>query len=392
MVQEAKKAQLIKCRIVVIGSGPAGMLAALKLASLYGEIILIGPQTDSNDMRTTALMMPAIYILEKLGIWADLKAHAAPLATMRIIDGTEHLIRSPVVSFHATEIGEETFGYNIPNIALNGAIAAAVKNCRSILRVRVLATAYHHDKHGIEITLADNSIINTALLVAADGRTSTARDAAEIRTRQWYYPQTAITLSFSHQLPHYNISTEFHTAEGPFTQVPLLGNRSSLVWLLKSERARRLLSLTSKAVSREIEEHMKSMLGKVNVDTAIQAWPIGGILPKTFAANRTILIGEAAHIFPPIGAQGLNLSIRDVTDLAAAISINTADPGAENVIRYYNRYRKLDIWATTGFIHTLNCTLLSDSLPIQLLRSAGLEILRQFSPFRTFFMYKGMYG
>lgn len=391
MVQKAEKTQLIQCRIAIIGSGPAGMLAALKLAPLCKEIILIGPQADGNDMRTTALMMPAIRTLQELGIWPELKPHTAPLATMRIIDGTERLIRSPTVTFRATEIGEEAFGYNIPNTALNAAVAAAVKNCPSIRRITTPATAYRYNRHGIEVTLADNSAINAALLVAADGRMSSARDAAGIKTRQWHYPQTAVILSFSHKLPHYNISTEFHTAEGPFTQVPLPGNRSSLIWVLKPERAQQLLGLSPEALGREIEQHMQSMLGPVSVDTAVQAWPMGGIVPKAFAANRTILIGEAAHVFPPIGAQGLNLGIRDVVDLAAAVAVNIADPGAEAVIRYYNRHRKPDIWARTGFVHALNSALLSDFLPVQFLRSAGLEMLRQFAPFRAFFMYEGMH-
>jgi len=80
-----------------------------------------------------------------------------------------------------------------------------------------------------------------------------------------------------------------------------------------------------------------------------------------------------------------------VIDLVAAVAVNIADPGAEAVIRYYNRHRKPDIWARTGFVHALNSTLLSDFLPVQFLRSAGLEMLRQFAPFRAFFMHEGMH-
>ncbi|RCL01949.1 MAG: salicylate hydroxylase [Candidatus Tokpelaia sp. JSC188] len=387
--QETEKKRLIECNVAVVGSGPAGMLAALKLASLYKEVILIGPQTNSNDMRTTAMMMPTVHTLEELGI-SNLKSHAAPLSIMRILDATKRLIRSPSVSFHASEIGEEAFAYNIPNTILNTAMAAAVKNNPSIFRITMSAKDYHHERYGIEIKLTDGTTINTALLIAADGGTSSARDAAKIKTYKWYYPQTAIILNFSHQLPHYNVATEFHTPDGPFTQVPLPGNCSSLVWVLKSERARQLLSFSSKTLGKEIEEHMKFILGKIKVDTAVQVWPMGSVISEIFAANRTILIGEAAHVFPPIGAQGFNLSIRDVIDLAAAVSVNIADPGAEDVIRYYNRHRKLDIWTRTGVVHALNCALLSDFLPMQLLRSTGMEILRQIASFRKFFMHEGM--
>jgi len=386
-----EKMQSTDYRIAVIGRGPAGMLAALKLARFCQEVALIGPESDDSDMRTTTLMMPAIRILQALDIWPKLQHHAAPLATMRIVDGTKRLIRSPTVSFHASETGEDAFGYNIPNIALNAALAKTAGDCRKICRMTTAATAYSHNSQAIEVTLADGRKIRTCLLVAADGRASAARDAARIHIRQWHYPQTAVILSFSHQLPHYNISTEFHMAEGPFTQVPLPGNRSSLVWVVNPERAKQLLGLGCKALGKEIEKHMNSMLGQINVETPVQAWPMKSIVPRTFAANRTILIGEAAHVFPPIGAQGLNLGIRDVTDLAAAIAANIADPGAESAIRYYNRHRKPDIWARTGFVHALNRALLSDLLPVQFVRSAGLEMLRQFSPLRELFMREGLH-
>jgi len=392
MAETAKKTQCIQCKVAVAGSGPAGMLAALKLAPLYEKVVLIGPESNGNDIRTTALMMPAIRVLQDLAIWPELQQHAAPLATMRIIDGTNHLIRSPAVSFHASETDEDAFGYNIPNIALNAALARAVADCAQIRRMTAAATAYHHDSQIIEITLANNSSVRTSLLVAADGRASAARDAAGIDTRQWHYPQTAAVLSFSHQLPHHNISTEFHTAEGSFTQIPLPGNLSSLVWVLSPERARQFLGLGCEAAGREIEKNMNSMLGHVKVETPIQTWPMGGIVPRVFAASRTILVGEAAHVFPPIGAQGLNLGIRDVVDLATTIAANIPDTGAESVIRSYNRYRRPDIWARTGFVHALNRALLSSFLPVQFARSAGLEMLRQFSPLRALFMREGMHS
>lgn len=390
MTQKTKTTDVREFNVVVVGAGPAGMLAALKLATIHNHVALIGPDTNPNDMRTTALMMPAIRVIDELGIWENLKPKAAALSTMRIIDGTNRLIRSPTVSFRASEIGETAFGYNIPNTALNEAIANAVNDCPNIVRFTQAAAHYRHYKGGIAVTLTDDSEINTALLIAADGRTSPAREAAGIETRQWRYPQTAVILSFSHTIPHQNISTEFHTAEGPFTQVPLPGNRSSLVWVQNPDRANRLLGLGPKALGLEIERHMQSMLGPITVETPVQGWPMGGAVPKSFAKNRTILIGEAAHVFPPIGAQGLNLGIRDVVDLAAAVATDTKDQGSERVITYYNRHRCPDIWMRTGSVHMLNRALLSDALQVQIIRSAGLEMLRRSAPLRTFFMREGM--
>ena len=377
--------------IAVIGAGPAGMISALAAAQKGYSSYLIGPKTNNNDLRTTALMMPAIKILDSLGIWKNLQDKAAALSTMRIVDGTKRLIRSPVVSFHSSEIGEIAFGYNMPNVALNNAISEAVTDCKLIKRLDVPAKSIVHSDDHVTITLEDNSHVDAQLLIAADGRNSKARIAAGIDCRQWNYPQTAVILSFSHEFPHNNISTEFHTEDGPFTQVPLPGKKSSLVWVLNPERANRILGLGPEGLASAIEERMQAMLGKVTVITPAQAWPLSGIVPKSFADKRTILVGEAAHVFPPIGAQGLNLGIRDAINMVKAIESDSKDPGSEQVMENYNKYRKADIWVRTGSVHALNKALLSDMLPVQFVRSAGLELLRNFAPLRNIFMREGMY-
>ena len=377
--------------IAVIGAGPSGMISALAAAQKGYSSYLIGPKTNNNDLRTTALMMPAIKILDSLGIWKNLKDKAAALSTMRIVDGTKRLIRSPVVSFHSSEIGEIAFGYNMPNVALNNAINEAVTGCKLIKRLDVPAKSIVHSDDHVTITLEDNSHADAQLLIAADGRNSKARIAAGIDCRQWNYPQTAVILSFSHEFPHNNISTEFHTEDGPFTQVPLPGKKSSLVWVLNPERANRILGLGPEGLASAIEERMQAMLGKVTVITPAQAWPLSGIVPKSFADKRTILVGEAAHVFPPIGAQGLNLGIRDAINMVKAIESDSQDPGSEQVMENYNKYRKADIWVRTGSVHALNKALLSDMLPVQFVRSAGLELLRNFAPLRNIFMREGMY-
>src|SRR5687768_18620064 len=112
--------------IVVAGTGPAGLAAALDLARLGFRIILAGPVPRDDDERTTALMRPALAILQRIGVFDALIGKAAPLEVMRIVDATRRLIRSPVATFRAAEIGEEYFGLNIPNRQLNQALRAAV--------------------------------------------------------------------------------------------------------------------------------------------------------------------------------------------------------------------------------------------------------------------------
>ena len=158
---------------------------------------------------------------------------------MRIVDATKRLIRSPVVTFRAAEIGEDLFGLNIPNRDLNAALEAAVAARPAIDWRHALVEGWTIGADSVTARLADGTSVEGALAVAADGRLSPAREAAGIRTSTRSYPQAALVLNFSHSRGHGFISTEFHTETGPFTQVPLPGNRSSLVWVVKPKTAER---------------------------------------------------------------------------------------------------------------------------------------------------------
>ncbi|WP_375623603.1 MULTISPECIES: UbiH/UbiF family hydroxylase [unclassified Bartonella] len=377
--------------IAVIGAGPVGMLAALSLAHEGLSVFLVGPSAHTDELRTTALMMPAIRMLQKLNIWDNLQKHAAALSYMRIIDITSRIVHAPTVHFSSAEIGEKAFGYNIPNVKLNSALVDAVTHTPNITRFVSAAKSFHHTKKHVSITLADRRVLQAPLVVAADGRHSLTRTAAGISVKQWNYPQKALVLNFSHEFSHQNTSTEFHTEHGPFTQVPLPGRRSSLVWVVHPSRAEELLNIEPKVIAKMIENQMQSMLGKVSLETSIQAWPLSGLLSHHFAANRTILVGEAAHVLPPIGAQGLNLGFRDVQTLIDILPNKISNFNFEMIVAHYNKCRKPDILIRSGAVHTLNSALLSHMLPVHILRSVGLGLLHSFSPLRNLFMREGMY-
>ena len=377
-------------RIVIAGTGPVGLAAALALADIGTPVTLVGPPPSSDDRRTTALMTPALAFLDGLGILAALGPKTAPLKVMRIADATKRLIRSPVVTFRAAEIGEDHFGLNIPNCDLNAALESAVAAHTAIEWRRSLVENWTIGSDGVFARLADGSTVEAALAVAADGRLSPAREAAGIGVSTRSYPQTALVLNFGHSRGHGFVSTEFHTETGPFTQVPLPGNRSSLVWVVKPKTAEELMALDDASLSIRIEEQMQSMLGRIAVEPGRQVYPLGATLPARFARNRIALVGEAAHVFPPIGAQGLNLGIRDVRDLVATVAENRSDPGEDKALAAYDGKRRPDVLARAGAVNLLNLSLLSDMLPAQLARSAGLGIVGGLAPLRALFMREGL--
>jgi 2-octaprenyl-6-methoxyphenol hydroxylase len=377
-------------KIVVAGTGPAGLLAALALAPHGFEISLVGPAANQDDRRTTALMAPALKFLHGLGLLAELEPHCAPLRAMRIIDATKRLIRSPTVTFHASEIGEAHFGLNIPNRLLNGTLERAVLEHPGITWHRALVERWKIDTSNVTAILPDGLDIPARLAVAADGRMSPARAAAGVSISTRSFPQAALILSFGHSRPHGFISTEFHTETGPFTQVPLPGSRSSLVWVVAPDTAEKLAALDDETLSMRVEERMQSMLGRVSVESGRQIYPLSASLPTRFAQNRIALVGEAAHVFPPIGAQGLNLGVRDIQQLVEIASINRNDPGSLSALSAYDLRRRPDILARAESVSLLNRSLLSNLLPAQMLRSAGLGALGSFAPLRAFFMREGL--
>lgn len=375
--------------ILVAGTGPAGLLAALGLARSGREITLVGPAA-ADDRRTTALMTPALRYLQELGLLTAIAPQAAPLRTMRIVDATSRLIRSPSVTFHASEIGEDHFGLNIPNTVLLDALWQAVRTSPTIDWRETTVETWQLEPAEARALLADGTAVSAPAAIAADGRNSPARNAAGIRVSTMAYPQAALVVNFSHTRSHGSVSTEFHTETGPFTQVPLPGLRSSLVWVLAPAIAKEMAALDDGKLSRRIEERMQSMLGGVTVEPGRQVYPLSASLPGRFASNRVMLVGEAAHVFPPIGAQGLNLGIRDVQDVLSVVEDFPADPGAPAALARYDRLRRPDIVARTTGVNLLNRSLLSDMLPAQMARGLGLSLLGQVPPLRSFFMREGL--
>lgn len=376
--------------VAVIGGGPAGLVAAIALNAAGAATVLIAPEAKA-DTRTTALLSGSVTALEALGVWARCLPYAAPLERLRIVDDSGRLFRGPEVAFAASEIGREAFGYNIENRHLLAALEARVGEV-SIKRRVSAARALQPDSAGVTIRLDDGEV-RVPLAVAADGRQSLGRKAAGIAMRRHDYPQTALTVNFSHSRPHEQTSTEFHTGTGPFTIVPLPGRRSSLVCVLDPMTAEKLARMDDAALSGEIERRSHSLLGKIAVESGRSLFPLSIETAQRFAAARIALVGEAAHVVPPIGAQGLNLGLRDgacIAEFVADALADGRDPGGSDVLDLYESSRRADVTVRTLAIDVLNRSLLSDLLPVQAARGLGLYLLEHVQPLRRAVMREGM--
>lgn len=185
--------------IAVVGGGLAGSVAALAAAAKGWQVAFIAPPPALQDQRTTALLSESIDLLSDLGIWESVQPVSAPLRTMRILDGTTRLLRAPPVSFQASEIDLDAFGYNIPNKPLFETLQVAIGESPLISRFESPLVGASQSDAEITLTLADGTRIEACAALAADGRNSTLREAVGIRVKSWSYPQSALVMNFTHR-------------------------------------------------------------------------------------------------------------------------------------------------------------------------------------------------
>ncbi|MGP0089003.1 MAG: UbiH/UbiF family hydroxylase [Xanthobacteraceae bacterium] len=377
--------------VVVVGGGPAGLMAAIALAQASISTILVA-KPPIPDNRTSALLAGSVTALEALGVWERCRGDAAPLRVIRLVDDTGRLLRAPEVRFDATEIGLDAFGYNIENRHLMAALEARVGELPTLRRIDGEAARVEPGDH-VTAVLKDGTSVSARLAVGADGHSSLCRTAAGIATRGWTYRQTALTFNLRHTTPHDGISTEFHTATGPFTLVPLPGRRSSLVFVLDPAAAERWRVAPEAELAAEIERRSHSILGRVEIANGPGVFTLAVSTARSFAARRIALVGEAAHLIPPIGAQGLNLGLRDAATIAELVvdaRRHGADPGGLDLLSRYDRRRRSDVTSRTVAVDLLNRSLLSGFLPIHGARGLGLLLLDRVGPLRRAMMREGV--
>lgn len=379
-----------QAEIAVVGGGPAGLVAALSLARAGFETLLFAPPPPHPDRRTTALLGVSVDTLRDLGVWDNIAANTAPLRKLRLVDGTRRLVRTPEVLFDSAELGLEAFGYNIENEVLLAALRETIAHEAHIKTFTLPAAHITPRDNDVTIALADGTAFSVRLVAAADGRNSVSRAAAGISTTKRPLPQSAIALNFSHSRPHHDISTEFHLESGPFTLVPLPGNRSSLVWVCTPDEAERIRAVNDIELSAEIECRSASIVGEVKVNGARGIFPLHVEIAERFAASRVALIGEAGHVLPPIGAQGLNLGIRDAVAIAEIAARNAADPGSEIAMAAFDSSRRTDVRSRAIAVEWLGRSLLSGFLPVHMARGLGLEFASRIGPLRRLMMRAGL--
>jgi 2-octaprenyl-6-methoxyphenol hydroxylase len=388
--------------IVISGGGVAGLAAACAFGTAGFSVLCVDPtppvtdaDADGADLRTTAFLQPAIDVLRAAGLWDRLAPDAAALQVMRIVDagddGTAHRIKD----FDAAEISDLPFGWNLPNWLLRRQMVAQMADLPNVtFRPGIATTGLFTRETGARVTLSDGSRVNARLVIAADGRASTLREAAGIPVKTTRYGQKALSFAVSHPVPHANISTEVHRSGGPFTLVPLPDRdgapASAVVWMETALEADRLAALPVRAFEDAMTARSAGVLGPLRLITRRTAWPIISQIAERMSGERLALIAEAAHVVPPIGAQGLNMSLADIAALLSLAQADRASLGSFAMLETYHRMRHTEIALRLRGVDLLNRAAMAGAPGLRRLRAGALDTLYALAPVRQTLMKAGL--
>ncbi|MDE2760108.1 MAG: FAD-dependent monooxygenase [Paracoccaceae bacterium] len=374
------------CDIFISGGGLAGLMTALSLADKFSNIICCDPNlefdSDSSglpqDRRVTALFNSSLdYLANLIPLEALLTDCGKRLSEIEIVEagGKGKLIQT--TSFKSHCIDRTEFGWVIPNENLRKALIAKVLQNPRITTL---------SKNGVEkvitrtkeahILLSNGDRVVSRLVIGADGKNSRVRECLGINTNRISLPQSGLTFNVRHQLPLSHKSIEIYKSGGPFTIIPLPGEdkySSNIIWMDSSKNIDIYSHMDSNSFAMEVTKRSLGMVGNIEITSPLLKWSGTYQMANKLSHERAVLIAEAAHNLPPIGAQGLNLTINDIKLLNEQLD-KSEDPGDFKVLKDYYSIRYLPTLLKFVGTNFLNLMSFSNILPLKIIRKEGANI------------------
>lgn len=375
--------------VAIVGGGPVGLSLAAGLVHFMPELSVAVLDRKEfkvpDDARSLALAAGVTRLFEGLGLWAEMEKQSTPISHMRITDSaTGDLARPLFLSFDGEVTPGQAFAHMVPFRQIVATLLKATKDKITLL-APISVSALQTDGASGKLTLADGTLIQAPLIVAADGSRSTLRQMAGIKTIVHDYHQSGLVTTISHGLDHDQTAFEHFRPAGPFASLPLPNKRSSLVWTETGVEAERLKGLAEHEQARIIEASMGRCLGAVRLEEPVQSFPLRLCLARSFVAPRLALIGDAAHSVHPITGQGLNLGLKDVAALIEVIieAVRRGeDHGDLNVLTRYERWRRLDVALMALVTDSLNRLFSNEVAALRIARDFGLGVVDRVPPLK----------
>lgn len=379
-------------QICVVGNGAVGKASALALAQAgYAVTLLSPPQAESSaskwkasgewDSRVYALNHATKNLLSSLKVWDAMdQTRIAPIEAMDIKgDDPQH---AGHVNFDAYGAHVSTLAWIVEDGNLNHALDNALQFTQGVNIVQATATHMQVSSTEVQIDLNNGSVLHTSLVIGADGANSWVRAQTEIGLDYRSYDQRAVVANFSCDKPHHGVASQwFLGADGIVALLPLAGSQVSLVWSAPEKLAETLLSETAEQLAARLNKLPQLSLGELHPlpPAVLRGFPLRLMRAHSCASERTVLVGDAAHVCHPLAGQGMNLGFADVIALLEALGTNdaNADCGDARALQRYARSRKEEVLLMQLATDGLERLFTSDFTPLRLMRNAGMNIVNR---------------
>jgi 2-octaprenyl-6-methoxyphenol hydroxylase len=382
--------------LIVAGGGLTGLILAVACAGAGLAVAVIDREAPAAmlaepfDGRTTAIAQGSKRVLDAIGLWPRIAPEAEPILQIRVADGGSPLF----LHYDHSDLGTAPLGYIVENRILRRALMAQAAELPTLRHVApATINAVERGDWRALAHLGDGRRVAGALVAACDGARSPLREAAGIKTLAWTYPQISIVCTVRHALPHRGVAVEHFLPAGPFAILPMTGNRSSIVWTERADRAPALLALDDARLTDEIARRFSDFLGALTLEGPRWSYPLSLLHAERYAAARLALVGDAAHVIHPIAGQGLNLGIRDTAALAELVVDQRRlglDIGEPRLLERYERWRRFDNVMLAAVTDGLN-RLFSNAVPgVALARDLGLSAIDRLPTVKRFLMRHAM--
>ena len=394
--------------ILIVGGGMVGACAAALLAQeptlsdarialLEPNAPTMPPPNNDVELRVSALSRASERILRRAQAWQHIPSpQRSAYECMTVWDAAVQADSSSALHFSAAETGQPNLGYIIENRRIQWALfeAAPVRDRVTVLRAQLKSLEF--GDRSVRVGLSDNRTLQARLVIGADGAQSLSREMAGISTKGWSYRQSAVVTHVRTEKSHLSTAWQRFTPGGPVAFLPLPDGRSSIVWSNPTERAERLVAVSTDEFARELEIASDHVLGAIEVTAPRAQFPLQLAHASDYTRARFALIGDAAHAVHPLAGQGVNLGFMDCAALAETLA-SARQTGASleelsepRVLRRYERWRKSENALAMGLIDGLNTVFSNDNALLGGVRRTGFAAIERIPMAKRFFILRAL--
>lgn len=375
--------------IIVIGGGVVGLSAALAMHQQGYSVTLL----DAGPLHVDALTIsPRVYainpasqrLFQQLGIWNSLDmARLSPYQHMHVWDAATQAH----IDFDSRMIAASQLGTIIDEAHLRHALLSAIATTDIALHPESTVVSVKEGPDTIDVC-TDQQSWAAALLIIADGASSSTRELLRVPMTQWPYHQHALVATVQTEKPHQQTAYQVFNSDGVLAFLPLVDpHQCSIVWSSRPQLTQHRIKQSDGVFDQQLTDAFEHKLGRTTVLSKRYSFPLQMRHVKQYAGSRWILMGDAAHTIHPLAGLGLNLGLADLASWLSLLNDKTRHLSAKKTLGAYQRQRQHAVWQTIALMEGLKTLFLTPLTPIARIRGLGLNLCNRLTPLKRLFIY-----